>query len=117
MIEPVYRKSSRGREETTPTLYGSGFKIELQKGVILRGEVTSDGLASKTKAAGISVALANHNSPDGMMGKRFKTDSEGRFEVTGLAKNWRVTNWHSPAPSLLPSASLGSGSGCCRCAR
>ena len=82
-----YRKSSRGPEETTPTLYGSGFKIELQKGVILRGQVTSDEFSSKPKAAGISVALANHNSPDGMTGKRFKTDSEGRFLVTGLAKN------------------------------
>ena len=86
-IEPVYRKSSRGREETTPTLYGSDFKIELEKGVILRGEVTSDEFGSNTKAAGISVVLANHNSPDGMAGRRFKTDSEGRFLVTGLAKN------------------------------
>ncbi len=86
-IEPVYRRSSGGREETTPTLYGSGFKIELEKGVILRGEVTTDLLSSKTNTAGISVALANHNSPDGMTGQRFKTDSEGRFLVTGLAKN------------------------------
>jgi hypothetical protein len=86
-IEPVYRKSSGGREETTPTLYGSGFKIELQKGAILRGEGTSDEWGSSTRAAGISVALANHNSPDGMWGNRVKTDSEGRFLVTGLAKN------------------------------
>jgi hypothetical protein len=86
-IEPVYRQSFDGREEATPTLYGSDFKIELQKGVILRGEVTSADWGSKTKAAGISVALANHNSPDGTMGKRFKTDSEGRFLVTGLARN------------------------------
>ena len=86
-IEPVYRKSFGGGEETTPTLYGSDFKIELQKGIILRGQVASASWGSNTKAAGISVALANHNSPDGMTGQRFKTDSEGRFLVTGLAKN------------------------------
>ncbi len=85
-IEPVYRQSSGGREETKPTLYGSGFKIELQKGIILRGQVTSAEFGRNTKAAGISVALANHNSLDGMWGDRVKTDSEGRFLVTGLAK-------------------------------
>jgi hypothetical protein len=32
----------------------------------------------------VIVAQANHNAKEGMYGERFKTDADGRFEITGL---------------------------------
>jgi hypothetical protein len=52
---------------------------------VLRGQVTTPSFASTgEKAVGVTVALANHNAEDGMWGQRFKTDADGRFEMTGL---------------------------------
>lgn len=93
-IEPVYRQRFHPKNgdlkaelEPTPTLYGSGFALEMPKGIVLRGQVSADIYSSSgsKKAAGVTVALANHNAKDGMSGQRFKTDAEGRFEVTGLS--------------------------------
>lgn len=90
-IQPVYRKKPFQEEkETTPTLYGSGFTAELSKGAVLKGRVVIHNfLGPQPPVAGVIVALANHNAKDGMSGQRFKTDADGRFEVTGLRKNPR----------------------------
>lgn len=84
-IEPVYRKPDALNPNGTPllTLYGSGFKATMAKGVILRGKVT--GYQQNSVGAGVLVALSNHNAQDGMYGQRFKTDADGRFELTGLS--------------------------------
>lgn len=82
-IEPVYRKAFLGQNEPTPSLYGSGFSAELAKGAVLRGQVVF-GFLPSGPAPGVTVALANHNSPTGIDGQEFKTDAEGRFEMTGL---------------------------------
>lgn len=90
-IEPVYIKRSHGGDAPapSPTLYGSGFTTELAQGTVLRGHVI-DGSASGNKpVAGIGVAYANHNAKQGWWGQQFKTDADGRFEVTGLAKQPR----------------------------
>jgi hypothetical protein len=83
-IEPVYRKTGFGSGD--PTLRGSGFTAELPKGAVLRGRIATPSYASTSgkKAAGVTVALANHNAKDGMYGQRFKTDADGRFAMTGL---------------------------------
>ena len=94
-IDPVYRKQPAWAEadvankrEPMPTLYGSGFTRELPRGAVLRGRVTiGNFLGPDPPVAGVIVALANHNAKDGMSGQRFKTDADGRFEVTGLRHN------------------------------
>jgi hypothetical protein len=107
-IEPVYREpfevalgieaSTPDDEAAAPTLYGSGFTAEVPLGVVLRGQVTSAEWGDDTKIAGVTVAVANHNSPDGMQGQQFTTDAEGRFEITGL----------SPYPAGYELAFIGS---------
>lgn len=83
-IQPVYRNPFLGRGKPTLALYGSGFTAELARGAVLRGQVTSNSLPNRKKAAGVIVALANHNARSGLSGQRFLTDVDGRFEVTGL---------------------------------
>ena len=91
-IEPVYRKlfevqpapDGEQKTESKPTLYGSGFAIELPKGAVLRGRVVYR-VVQKRPASGVIVALANQNAKDGMYGQQFRTDADGRFEVTGLS--------------------------------
>jgi hypothetical protein len=51
---------------------------------VLRGQVVSAEWGHEKKAIGVTVALANHNSAEGMDGQRFTTDADGRFELTGL---------------------------------
>jgi hypothetical protein len=84
-IEPAYRQPFLNQGEPELTLYGSGFSAELEKGAALRGQAVSAEWGSNKNAAGLTVALANHNDPEGMYGQRFTTDADGRFEVTGLA--------------------------------
>ncbi|HEY3963357.1 MAG TPA: hypothetical protein VGM05_02295 [Planctomycetaceae bacterium] len=84
-IEPVYRQLFGGVGKPELTLNGSGFTAELEQGVALRGQAVSVVWGSNKHAAGVTVALANHNDPEGMSGQRFTTDAEGRFELTGLA--------------------------------
>ena len=92
-IEPVYRKlfqvqPEQGAEQKTesqPTLYGSGFAIELPKGAVLRGRVVYRDGFQKQPASGVIVARANQNAKDGMYGQQFTTDADGRFLVTGLS--------------------------------
>ncbi len=83
-MEPVYRKSFLEKDKPTLTLYGSGFTAELPRGAVLRGQVTSGWGANQKAAAGVIVALANHNARSGLSGQQFLTDADGRFEVTGL---------------------------------
>jgi hypothetical protein len=108
-IEPVYRDSfavldtandasPEPNKEPTPTLYGSGFTMELEPGIVLRGQVVSAAWGDRKLLAGVTVAQANHNSPDGMSGQKFTTDAEGRFEITGL----------SPYPEGYELAFIGS---------
>jgi Zn-dependent protease with chaperone function len=83
-MEPVYREPPFGEGEPTLTLYGSGFTAEAPKGGVLRGQaVITSGWDSRA-APGVIVSQANHNAKDGLSGQRFRTDAEGRFEVTGL---------------------------------
>jgi hypothetical protein len=84
-IEPVYRPPFGDSGEPELTLYGSGFTAELEKGIVLRGQVVSSEWGPVKKALGVTVAQANHNDPEGMWGQRFTTDGDGRFEVTGLS--------------------------------
>jgi Zn-dependent protease with chaperone function len=110
-IEAVYRKrmtfetldtaneaSPDADREATPTLYGSGFTKELPPGIVLRGQVVSAEWGDRKTLAGVVVAQANHNSPDGMSGQQFTTDADGRFEITGL----------SPYPEGYELAFVGS---------
>tara|TARA_R110002095_G_scaffold189660_1_gene167347 strand:- start:69867 stop:72935 length:3069 start_codon:yes stop_codon:yes gene_type:complete len=83
-IASVYRKSYSEQGEPTLSLYGSGFTVELARGIVLRGQVTSSRLPNRKAAAGVIVALANHNARGGIYGQRFQTDVNGRFEMTGL---------------------------------
>ncbi|MCA9098901.1 MAG: hypothetical protein KDA36_10960, partial [Planctomycetaceae bacterium] len=85
-IETVFRAPYNKNEKPTISLYGSGFRTELAKGTVLRGEVFSslNVTAPRKKAVGVVVAQANHNARHGISGPRFTTDAEGRFEVTGL---------------------------------
>ncbi|QDV51764.1 M56 family metallopeptidase [Gimesia fumaroli] len=83
-MKPVYRKPFLEKGKPTLTLYGSGFTAELPRGAVLRGQVTSGWGANQKAAAGVIVALANHNARSGLSGQRFLTDVDGRFEVTGL---------------------------------
>lgn len=83
-IDNVYRKQEHQEGRAVPTLYGSGFTAELPKGAVLRGRVISSAWGDRAHAVGLTIAQANHNSRDGMSGQQFKTDAEGRFEVTGL---------------------------------
>ncbi len=83
-IEPVYRAQFGGGEPTL-TLYGSGFTTELREGTVLRGQVTDGSRSGRQPAAGVVVALANHNAREGYWGQRFTTDADGRFEMTGLS--------------------------------
>ncbi|MGH7194545.1 MAG: M56 family metallopeptidase, partial [Candidatus Saccharimonadales bacterium] len=86
-MEPVYRERFGNQGEPELALYGSGFTAELAKGVALRGQAVSAVWGSNETAVGVTVALANHNDPEGMYGQRFATDAVGRFEVTGLPNN------------------------------
>lgn len=86
-MEPVYRERFGNQGEPELTLYGSGFTAELEQGFVLRGKAVSIVWGSNETAVGVTVALANHNDPEGMYGQRFATDALGRFEVTGLPNN------------------------------
>jgi beta-lactamase regulating signal transducer with metallopeptidase domain len=86
-IEPVYREASFEPKPTKPSLVGTGFTSELPRGVRLRGQVRMSSWMKSRPVAGVTVALANHYAEDGMVGQRFTTDEEGRFEMTGL-QNW-----------------------------
>jgi hypothetical protein len=97
-IEPVYRKASFNSDdvEKSPTLVGTGYTRELPRGMRLRGQIRTASWTPQRVGAGVTVATANHNSPDGMSGRRFTADAEGRFEVTGL--------WPNPAGDELAFA-------------
>lgn len=79
-----YKKPTGGRGEPILAILGSEFTIALTAGVTLRGRVEVDSPNDSEAASGVTVALANHNSPDEMSGERFTTDANGRFQVTGL---------------------------------
>jgi hypothetical protein len=83
-IEPVFRKLEVEGEKPTPTLYGSGFTLDLAKGAVLSGQAFSTSSPDRKAAGGVTIALANHNAADGMWGQRFTADADGRFKLTGL---------------------------------
>lgn len=88
-MDPVYRQAGRIDPKPKLMLYGSGFTHKLTAGVTLRGQVTEGfGTGSKKPVVGATVALANHNADDGMTGERFKTNDEGRFEITGIGPDY-----------------------------
>ena len=71
------------------SLAGSGFTFPLQRGIKLSGHVRIASLTSNKAVAGATVAMANHNAKFGWSGQSFKTDDEGRFQLTGLSKRGR----------------------------
>ena len=83
-MEPVFREPRPAGGEPAVTLQGSGFTRRLPAGVTLTGQVTT-WIQEREPAAGMKVALANHNTADGTMGETALTDAEGRFTLTGLA--------------------------------
>lgn len=94
--------------ESRVVLIGSGGEFKPPAGVSLSGRVTvSQGFAGTPAPAGVTVALANHNSPDGMTGTRFSTNKDGRFEVTGLGTDHNdpgymlaiIGSFHAPIES------------------
>ena len=71
------------------TLYGSPFTARLAKGITLSGRLVryrdpNSPPSSAVPAAGVTVALVNHEFAEGLEGRRFFTDADGNFTVTGL---------------------------------
>jgi hypothetical protein len=94
-MEAVYREPFGGRGEPSLSLMGSGFSCELPQGISLKGLVRRHwsvgvGPAAGAPIAGMTVAMANHNSATGMTGDQFTTDADGRFEITGLYETART---------------------------
>ena len=87
-MEDIIREAHEFDDEARTVLRGSGFRFQTEAGVTLRGRVTVSGLSQGQSVAGATVALANHNAADGMTGKRFKTDADGNFVITGLGPDY-----------------------------
>ncbi|TWT80325.1 hypothetical protein CA13_17380 [Planctomycetes bacterium CA13] len=107
-MEDVIRAANEFEEEPRVVLRGSSFTYQLAAGITLRGQVNIGlGFGNGPPASGVTVALANHNASDGMTGKKFVTDDEGRFAISGLGPDYHdpgydvalVGSFHAPIVS------------------
>jgi hypothetical protein len=85
-MPPVYVGQTRHWNLRTPwlSLYGSGFSHTLRAGVTLRGRVTMSAGWEDQPVQWATLTLANA----GIHGRECRTDSGGRFEMTGLGQSF-----------------------------
>jgi hypothetical protein len=118
----VPAKEAGDKEHAAPdakpriVLRGSGGEFNPPAGVSLSGQVTVGlGLRNVPAPMGITVAMANHNAPDGMTGAKFQTDKNGRFQITGLGPDYNdpgyilafVGSFHAPIESKRVTVHAG----------
>ena len=88
-MKPTQKEATSPDAEPRVILRGSGSEFKPPAGVSLSGQVTVGlGFGKVPAPKGVTIAMANHNSSDGMMGAKFQTDKEGRFQITGLGPDY-----------------------------
>ncbi|KAA5543132.1 carboxypeptidase regulatory-like domain-containing protein [Roseiconus nitratireducens] len=88
-MDDIYIAPNQFDDQRRLVLLGSGFTHTLAPGVTVRGVIRYDiGLGVGSPVAGATVAVANHNAADGMSGRHYSTDADGRFEITGLGPDY-----------------------------